>query len=84
MITDNHEACLADFGLMTLISDSLSAYATTTVQTRGTIRWMAPELLNPEDFGFDHCSPSRESDVYSFGMVIYEVWVLLCLFHRSI
>jgi serine/threonine protein kinase len=84
MIGDDHQARLADFGLMTIISDSLSVYNTTTAQIRGTIRWMAPELLSPEDFGFDNCSPSRQSDVYAFGMVVYEVCVLRYLFHRLI
>jgi serine/threonine protein kinase len=82
MIRDDHQACLA--GLMTVISDSPSNYVITTVETGGTIRWMAPELLDPERFGFDHdhCSPSRQSDLYAFGMVIYEVCVLGYLFHK--
>jgi serine/threonine protein kinase len=37
------------------------------------LRWMAPELLIPEDFDLDKGVPSKQSDIYSFGMVIYEV-----------
>ena len=33
----------------------------------GTYRWMAPELFN------DGSHPSKVSDVYALGMVIYEV-----------
>ena len=29
-------------------------------------RWSSPELL-------ENCKPTKESDVYAFGMVIYEV-----------
>jgi serine/threonine protein kinase len=40
----------------------------TTVSSAGTVRWMSPELL------FDQNSPpTRESDCYALGMVIYEV-----------
>jgi serine/threonine protein kinase len=42
----------------------------------GTIRWMSPELLDPTHFGSDGL-PSRQSDCYALGMVIYEVSRLL-------
>ena len=38
----------------------------------GTLRWMSPELLDPEQFGLDVCRPTKPSDCYSLGMVIYE------------
>ena len=34
---------------------------------------MSPELLNPEQFNLDHGRPTKESDCYALGMVIYEV-----------
>ena len=34
---------------------------------------MSPELLHPEQFGLDHGRPTKESDCYALGMVIYEV-----------
>ena len=39
----------------------------------GTIRWMSPELLYPERFGFGDSRPTKASDCYALGMVIYEV-----------
>ena len=39
----------------------------------GTIRWMSPELLDPERFGFADSRPTMESDCYALGVVIYEV-----------
>ena len=40
-----------------------------------TIRWTSPELLDPERFGSEGDRPTRGSDCYAFGMVIYEVGV---------
>jgi serine/threonine protein kinase len=44
----------------------------------GTRRWMSPELLDPELFGIPKSEgdrPTRQSDCYALGMVIYEVRV---------
>lgn len=68
---ENYNAVLADFGLITVISAVQVATASTTGV--GTVRWMAPELLLPEAYGLLHSVPSKESDVYAFGMLIYEV-----------
>ena len=39
----------------------------------GTIKWMSPELLDPDQFGFENSRPTKESDCYALGMVILEV-----------
>ena len=42
----------------------------------GTYRWMSPELLDPERFGMPQSEgnrPTRQSDCYALGMVVYEV-----------
>ena len=39
----------------------------------GAIRWTSPELFFPEEFGFRSSCPTKESDCYALGMVIYEV-----------
>ena len=47
----------------------------------GTCRWMSPELLDPELFGIPQSEgdrPTRQSDCYALGMVIYEVRVRGC------
>jgi serine/threonine protein kinase len=44
----------------------------------GTRRWMSPELLDPEMFGIlpsEGDRPTRQSDCYALGMVIYEVCI---------
>jgi len=34
---------------------------------------MSPERLHPDQFGFEDSRPTKESDCYALGMVIYEV-----------
>lgn len=34
---------------------------------------MSPELLDPESFGLTKIRPTKESDCYALGMVVYEV-----------
>jgi len=34
---------------------------------------MSPELLDPDQFGFENSRPTKESDCYALGMVILEV-----------
>ena len=56
---------------MSLISDDSPMSFT----AGGTCRWMGPELLDPELFGVQGDRPTRQSDCYALGMVIYEVRV---------
>lgn len=79
LIDSNCRARLADFGLAKVIDES-AAGSTADNGMRGTTRWMAPELMNPEEFGFtSECKirlPSRGTDVYALGMTILEVRIL--------
>ena len=74
LIDQKNHARLADFGLLTIIPDTTNPTAPSSSVRGGTPRWMSPELLDPQRFGFecDH-QPTKESDCYAFGMVIYEV-----------
>ena len=42
----------------------------------GTPRWMSPELLYPEQFGVSDDRPTKQSDCYALGMVVYEVCII--------
>lgn len=55
----------------------LSAFLSETAgrSYEGTLRWMSPELLDPDGSGSSG-RPTRESDRYALGMVIYEVGYL--------
>ena len=75
LIDSSYSARLADFGLTTIIDES-TVGSTTDRDPRGTIRWMAPEMLYPAGFGFpgkvQKRLPSRSTDVYALAMTILE------------
>lgn len=74
LVNNDYRAVIADFGLVAVLSTSSTlTYMTSALAGGGSERWMAPELLYPEKYGFSHSIPSKESDTYAFGMVIYEV-----------
>ncbi|CAA7266440.1 unnamed protein product [Cyclocybe aegerita] len=50
----------------------------------GSARWMAPELLLPEAWGKINAKPTFASDIFAFGMVIYEVESLSCSYSSLI
>ena len=72
LVTDEHRACLADFGLSTA-SDSqlLNITSLSTKNAGGTLRWTSPEI-----FVGEQPINTSNSDIYSFACVSYEV---LCI-----
>ena len=90
LITGDRQACIADFGLSTITgvairtdawASQVSLVSNDTLMSftgGGTRRWTSPELLDPERFGISESEdnrPTRQSDCYALGMVIYEVGV---------
>ena len=90
LVNEERRACIADFRLSTITGVTKYAAAGTSQAsfnsdntlvpfTGGeTCRWMSPELLDPERFGMPESEdnrPTRQSDCYALGMVIYEVGV---------
>ena len=65
-------ARLADFSLLTIISDPANSLSSSSYVHGGTVRWMSPELIVPQEFGLKDGRPTKSSDCYSLGMVIYE------------
>ncbi|KXN86667.1 Mitogen-activated protein kinase kinase kinase ANP1 [Leucoagaricus sp. SymC.cos] len=65
LVSDIGRAMLTDFGISHIVSTRLE---TTTIASVGTPQWTAPELA----LG-DGSSPTAESDIWSFGCVVYEV-----------
>jgi len=37
------------------------------------LRWMSPELLDPKSSKLEDSRPTKQSDVYALGMLVYEV-----------
>jgi len=73
LIDETRRARLADFGLLTIMSDTSSLVSSTSFTQGGSCRWMSPELLDPESFGFKDGCPTKHSDCYALGMLTYEV-----------
>ncbi|TCD66170.1 hypothetical protein EIP91_001724 [Steccherinum ochraceum] len=63
---------LTDFGLA-LVSESVS-YGLGSLHGGGAMRWKAPELNDPDEFGLDNTRPTKASDVFSYACVIIEVF----------
>ena len=72
LIDQTGHARLADFCLLTIVSDSKNRSSSSSDVRGGTARWMSPELINPQRFGFESCRPTKRSDCYALGMVVYE------------
>ena len=70
LVDNNGRARLAGFGF-TIVSDESTI--TSPAMTGGTIRWMSPERFDPARFGLKEDHPTKASDCYALGMVIYEV-----------
>ena len=73
LIDGDGHARLADFGLLTIVSDSTNPATTSSSNSAGTTRWMSPELFDPEQFGLKDNRRTQESDCYALAMVILEV-----------
>ena len=68
---------MADFGLVAIVDETTTRTTAVDGKLKGTTRWMAPELLDPEKFGFTgelvKQLPCKETDIYAIGMTILEV-----------
>jgi len=85
LVNQRFRACLADFGLSTIagvecrasdtasLASVVSKTSLVSFTAGGTARWMSPELLDPDRFGNGGRRPTKRSDCYALGMVIYEV-----------
>lgn len=81
LVDEKGRAKLADFGLSSIIYEAGSYQKfSLTATPQGTLRWMAPELHDPEDAGIgeDDALLTAASDVYAFAMVMLEVTRLIC------
>ncbi|KAJ6450245.1 kinase-like domain-containing protein [Mycena sanguinolenta] len=68
------QPCLADFGLAILADSLATMTSSSTSNTRGNVRWLPPEVLNPTQFGGGYLRKDPAVDVYSFAGLCYEVY----------
>ncbi|KAF9453397.1 kinase-like protein [Macrolepiota fuliginosa MF-IS2] len=82
MITSAGSACLADFGLSSVVDADILQWTSldTGTQAGGTVRWMAPEVLGDESGVMTR--PTTASDVYALACVMYEVLTDKIPFHE--
>lgn len=74
MIDEKGIACLGDFWITPIVTDpNIAVPGSTTNAKLSVIRYMAPELLNPSQFGQQNSNQTTESDVYSFAVTAFEV-----------
>ncbi|KAE9388623.1 kinase-like protein [Gymnopus androsaceus JB14] len=69
LISDDRRCCLADFGLSVLDTQSMNPTHTASVQ--GSLRWLAPEFINPTPLPNAGRLTSR--DIYAFGCTVFEI-----------
>ncbi|KAK6966795.1 kinase domain-containing protein [Favolaschia claudopus] len=70
LVTPSERACIADFGLSTIVDGmTLRLTTSTTANHGGTMRYNAPELFRPGDTG----KKTFSSDIYALGCVGYEI-----------
>ena len=83
LIDETGHARITDFGLLTIISDPANLLSSSSNVRGGTVRWMSPELIAPDQFGLKKSRPTMSSDCYALGMVIYETITGRLPFHRD-
>lgn len=66
-------ACVADLGILKVMTDPSVVEPSKATSEHGIIRYMAPEQINPSQFGLTNSNPSKRSDVHSLAMTAYEV-----------
>lgn len=71
LISPSYEPLICDFGISRMLDSARSDFVSTTHEgdPRGTIRWMAVELLNPQAGA--QPKHSKETDVWAYGMTVY-------------
>lgn len=72
LMNASERACLADFGLSTVMDADVLKWTSieTSAHAFGTVRWQAPELIDPDH---EDAKASKPSDIYAFACVCYEV-----------
>lgn len=79
LIDDAGSPRLTDFGLATIVGDEFLQLSKTTADRSLDPRWRAPEIIGI-DVNHDPEIPTFESDIYSFGSIMFYV---RSLFFRS-
>ena len=70
----DHSGILANFRVASFLTESeVNTGVPVSECDPWSARWHAPEFLFPKKFGLDSARRTKETDVYAFAMVMYEV-----------
>jgi len=73
LVSPSGEALVTDFGISSIIESTLTLeFGSDSNAMRGSSRWLAEELLRFSD-GSEGSRHTMESDVWAFGMTVYEL-----------
>ncbi|KAG5178184.1 kinase-like domain-containing protein [Tribonema minus] len=75
LLTDDWRAVLTDFGMSKTCSAITAATHAKSTYAGGTLAWTAPEVFKPRVGGGHRSNFTFKSDVYSYGIVVWEVLV---------
>lgn len=74
LVNGDHSGILANFQSASFLPESeVNTGIPVSECDPWSVRWNAPELLFPGEFGLDGARLTKETDVYAFAMVMYEV-----------
>uniref|UniRef100_A0A1I8I7J9 non-specific serine/threonine protein kinase n=1 Tax=Macrostomum lignano TaxID=282301 RepID=A0A1I8I7J9_9PLAT len=71
VLEDSRKIKLIDFGLSIILKQSMSHISSSSQYPKGTLNFMAPELLGSG--GSDSLQYSRQSDIWAFGCSVYQM-----------
>ncbi|KAH8105621.1 kinase-like domain-containing protein [Phellopilus nigrolimitatus] len=74
LFDDEGNSLISDFGLARVAEVHASASGTSSGHAKGSVRWMAPELLLPSLVEGHDGRHTLKSDMYAFAMVCIEVF----------
>lgn len=73
VIDEEGRANLCDFGMTTLVHSLNSINPSTRSSLCGTVQYMAPEMIDPEQGGLQNPHPSLEVDIYALAILMWQV-----------
>ncbi|KAJ8077777.1 hypothetical protein PM082_002210 [Marasmius tenuissimus] len=79
LVKADGSACIGDFGLSRIAENHTTQHSASTTRPKGTMRWLSPELLDPES---TCTTTSMSSDIYAYGCVCYEIFAGNVPFHE--
>lgn len=85
MVSSTGRLLLSDFGTSSVVNLNVLRWTSKSTMTRtdGTVRFMAPELLQEREESQPPVRPTFSSDIYSLGCVMYEVRIRLIVLNSK-